>query len=186
MFFGDDQMMDIEIRPTIAPDLPRLMGMDHSTTTDYVWQMEFHREGNQVQAIFREVRLPRPITVMYPNSPYVLADEWTHKSLMLTALRGKDPIGYLCLREEGSAALAWITDLVVLREARRQGVGSALLTAAQAWASGRGDRRLMLEMQSKNVPAIRLAQKHGFEFCGYNDHYYLTQDVALFFAKSLK
>jgi len=186
MFFGDDQMMDIEIRPTIAPDLPRLMGMDHSTTTDYVWQMEFHREGNQVQAIFREVRLPRPITVMYPNSPYVLADEWTHKSLMLTALRGKDPIGYLCLREEGSAALAWITDLVVLREARRQGVGSALLTAAQVWASGRGDRRLMLEMQSKNVPAIRLAQKHGFEFCGYNDHYYLTQDVALFFAKSLK
>lgn len=186
MFFGDDQMMDIEIRPTIAPDLPRLMGMDHSTTTDYVWQMEFHREGNQVQAIFREVRLPRPITVMYPNSPYVLADEWTHKSLMLTALRGKDPIGYLCLREEGSAALAWITDLVVLREARRQGVGSALLTAAQVWASGRGDRRLMLEMPSKNVPAIRLAQKHGFEFCGYNDHYYLTQDVALFFAKSLK
>jgi RimJ/RimL family protein N-acetyltransferase len=44
----------------------------------------------------------------------------------------------------------------------------------------------MIEMQSKNHPAIRLAQKHGYEFCGYNDHYYLTQDVALFFAKVLK
>jgi hypothetical protein len=41
-------------------------------------------------------------------------------------------------------------------------------------------------MQSKNQPAIRLAQKHGYEFCGYNDHYYMTQDVALFFAKALK
>jgi ribosomal protein S18 acetylase RimI-like enzyme len=179
-------MMEIEIRPTIAPDLPRLMGMDHSTMTDYVWQLEFRREGSQMQAVFREVRLPRPITVTYPHNPYALADEWTNKSLMLTALQGQNPVGYLCLLEHSRAALAWITDLVVWREARRQGVGSALITAAQAWASGRGDRRLMLEMQSKNVPAIRLAQKHGFEFCGYNDHYYLTQDVALFFAKNIK
>jgi ribosomal protein S18 acetylase RimI-like enzyme len=69
---------------------------------------------------------------------------------------------------------------------RRQGVAGALLAAAQDWAIERAHRRLILEMQSKNVPAIRLAQKFGYEFCGYNDHYYLTQDVALFFAKSLK
>jgi RimJ/RimL family protein N-acetyltransferase len=43
-----------------------------------------------------------------------------------------------------------------------------------------------MEMQSKNVAAIRLAQKSGFEFCGYNDQYYLNKDVALFFAKVLK
>jgi ribosomal protein S18 acetylase RimI-like enzyme len=69
---------------------------------------------------------------------------------------------------------------------RRQGVAAALLTTTQEWAQERSHRRLILEMQSKNVPAIRLAQKFGYEFCGYNDHYYLTQDVALFFAKSLK
>jgi ribosomal protein S18 acetylase RimI-like enzyme len=69
---------------------------------------------------------------------------------------------------------------------RRQGVASALLGAAQDWASARSHRRLILEMQSKNVPGIRLAQKFGYEFCGYNDHYYLNQDVALFFAKALK
>jgi ribosomal protein S18 acetylase RimI-like enzyme len=44
---------------------------------------------------------------------------------------------------------------------------------------------MFLEMQAKNLPAIRLAQGHGYEFCGYNDHYYLTQDVALFFARAL-
>jgi ribosomal protein S18 acetylase RimI-like enzyme len=65
-------------------------------------------------------------------------------------------------------------------------VGSGLLSAAQEWAQERSHGRLILEMQSKNVPAIRLAQKFGYEFCGYNDHYYLTQDVALFFAKAIK
>jgi hypothetical protein len=29
-------------------------------------------------------------------------------------------------------------------------------------------------------------RKTGFEFSGYNDHYYATQDVALFFGKLLK
>jgi RimJ/RimL family protein N-acetyltransferase len=45
---------------------------------------------------------------------------------------------------------------------------------------------MILEMQSKNHPYIRLAQKFGYEFCGYNDQYYPTQDVALFFGKALK
>jgi RimJ/RimL family protein N-acetyltransferase len=44
----------------------------------------------------------------------------------------------------------------------------------------------VLETQSKNHPCIRLAQKFGYEFCGYNDRYYPTQDVALFFGRALK
>jgi ribosomal protein S18 acetylase RimI-like enzyme len=77
-------------------------------------------------------------------------------------------------------------DLVVTPEVRRQGAASALLMAAQAWAVERGVRRIVLETQSKNHPCIRLAQKYGYEFCGYNDQYYPTQDVALFFGRALK
>jgi RimJ/RimL family protein N-acetyltransferase len=40
-------------------------------------------------------------------------------------------------------------------------------------------------MLSKNNAAIRLAQKLGYEFCGYNDHYYETQDIAIFFGRTL-
>jgi RimJ/RimL family protein N-acetyltransferase len=65
-------------------------------------------------------------------------------------------------------------------------VASALLMAAQDWAVERSVRRLVLEMQSKNQAYIRLAQKFGYEFCGYNDQYYLTQDVALFFGRVIK
>jgi len=44
----------------------------------------------------------------------------------------------------------------------------------------------LLEMSSKNNPAIRFAQKLGYEFCGYNDQYYETQDIALFFGRYIR
>jgi GNAT superfamily N-acetyltransferase len=179
-------MSDIQLRPTIASDLPRLMGMDHSTSSEYVWQLELRRENNQIAATFREVRLPRATHLTYPHDQYMLADEWTRKSMMFTALNDSDPIGYIAILERKAANVAWVTDMVVSPDTRRHGVGTALLMAAQDWASGRGAKRLMVEMQSKNYPAIRFAQKHGYEFCGYNDHYYTTQDVALFFARIIK
>jgi len=88
------------------------------------------------------------------------------------------------LSEQRSSG-AWISDLVVVPRWRRQGVGRALLAAAQRWAAEQGHRRLFVEMQSKNYPAIRLALQLGYEFCGYNDHYYSTQDIALFFVRAL-
>lgn len=179
-------MPELQIRPTIATDLSRLMAMDHSTVSDTVWQLDLRRESGQITAAFREVRLPRSTSISYPHDKYALADDWTRKSMMFTALNVSDPLGYVSMLERGTASSVWVTDLVVDAQFRRQGVAGKLLSAAQAWASERSHRRLILEMQSKNVPAIRLAQKFGYEFCGYNDHYYLTQDVALFFAKSLK
>ena len=179
-------MPEIQLRPTIASDLSRLMGFDHSITSESVWQLELRRDTGQVTAAFREVRLPRSISVTYPHNPFALADDWVRRSMMYTAYIGQDPAGYISLLERGIDSVVSVADLVVNLANRRQGVGSALLTAAQDWAAARSHRRLILEMQSKNLPAIRLAQKFGYEFCGYNDHYYLTQDVALFFAKSLK
>jgi ribosomal protein S18 acetylase RimI-like enzyme len=179
-------MPEIQIRPTIASDLIRLMGFDHSVNSESVWQLELRRDVGQSTAIFREVRLPRSITVAYPRNPFSLADDWSKRSMMYSALIGQNLVGYTSLIERGMDATVSITDLVVNAPDRRQGVASALLGAAQTWAVGRSHRQIILEMQSKNLPAIRLSQKFGYEFCGYNDQYYLTQDVALFFAKSLK
>ena len=177
-------MPAIQIRAAVATDLPALMGMEHSSSSEYVWQLELRRDSGQVTATFRDVRLPRPITLSYPRNPYALADEWTGLSALLAAFSGKDPVGYIAIIERPSST-AWVTDLVVTPTWRRRGVGSALLDAAREWAEQHGHRRLFLEMQSKNQAGIRLAQKHGFEFCGYNDHYYPTQDVALFFARAV-
>ena len=179
-------MSSFEIRPATANDLPRLMAMDHSSSTDYVWQLELRREPNQLTASFREVRLPRSVDLKYPRNPLALAEEWTKRDAVLVALQDNEPVGYTCLTEEHTSAIAWVTDLVVAPERRRRGVGSALLTAGQAWAVQRQARRLVLEVISKNQAGIRLAQKFGYEFCGYNDQYYPNQDVALFFGRALK
>jgi GNAT superfamily N-acetyltransferase len=175
-----------EIRPASVADIPRLLVLDHSCQSDYVWQLELRREAGQVTAGFREVRLPRSIDVRYPRNPASLSDEWMRRDIALVALNDGDPIGYLCSTVEYASAVGWVTDLAVSPLHRRKGAASALLTAVQAWAAERNVRRLILEMQSKNQAYIRLAQKFGYEFCGYNDQYYPTQDVALFFGRTIK
>jgi GNAT superfamily N-acetyltransferase len=175
-----------EIRPASVADIPRLIVLDHSCQSDYVWQLELRREAAQVAASFREVRLPRSIEVKYPRDPATLSDEWMRRDVALVALDDGSPIGYLCATVEYASSVAWVTDLAVSPLHRRKGAASALLTAAQAWALERKVRRMILEMQSKNQAYIRLAQKFGYEFCGYNDQYYPTQDVALFFGRALK
>jgi len=175
-----------EIRPVVATDIPRLMALDHTSLSDYVWQLDLRREAGQAAASFREVRLPRAVEVAYPRSPFSFADDWTRRDLNLVASDAKSLVGYLSAQEDKTSAVARVTDLVVDAAWRRKGAASALLMAAHAWASERSVRRLILEMQSKNQNGIRLAQKFGYEFCGYNDQYYATQDVALFFAKAIK
>lgn len=177
--------MPIEIRPAVATDLPRMMGIDHACTSEYVWQLNLRRENGQVSANLNEVRLPRPVAVAYPRNPFSLADEWQYKGVVLVAVE-ETVLGYVCAVEQSAATVAWVTDLVVAPEKRRHGIGFALLKAAQEWAVERGNAMLIFEVQAKNQPGIRLAQKSGLEFCGYNDHYYANQDVALFFGRTLK
>ena len=179
--------MDLfKVRSAIATDISYLTVIDHSCMSDYVWQLELRRELGQVTASFREVRLPRSISVAYPRKPAALADDWKRRGVVKVALHENNPIGYICVTEEHSSAIGWVTDLVVGPDHRRKGAASALLAAAQDWALQRGVRRLILEMQSKNQACIHLSQKFGYEFCGYNDQYYPTQDVALFFGRVLK
>jgi RimJ/RimL family protein N-acetyltransferase len=175
-----------EVRPANVNDITRLMALDHSCMSDYVWQLELRREPAQATASFREVRLPRSIEVQYPRSPSALREEWMRRDAVFVSTSDGIPVGYLCLTAEPTSALAWVTDLVIAPLERRKGAASGLLLVAQAWAVERGIRRLILQMQSKNQAYIRLAQKFGYEFCGYNDQYYLTQDVTLFFAKAIK
>jgi ribosomal-protein-alanine N-acetyltransferase len=162
------------------------MAMDHSCLSDYVWQLELRRDAGQITSSFREVRLPRTVTVAYPRDPMALSEQWNKRDGLLVATEEALAVGYLGMMEERTSALLRVTDLVVSPDRRRQGVASSLLTAAQAWAMDRGIQRMILEMQSKNHPCIRLAQKFGYEFCGYNDQYYPTQDVAVFFGRALK
>lgn len=178
-------MPEIEIRPAVAEDIPHLIAMDHSYTSEYVWQMEFQsRETNQITVSFREIRLPRSVRVEYPRSPRSLSLDWQERSGLFVAILQDEPVGYTGLRHDATSHTLWVNDLVVLRRLRRQGIGSALLLAAQEWATQHSTRTVVLEIQPKNAPAIRLAQKMGFEFFGYNERHFANMDIGLFFGKS--
>jgi ribosomal protein S18 acetylase RimI-like enzyme len=179
-------MAEIQIRPAVSADLSLLLALDHTCQSEYVWQMDIVREQGQSGAIFREIRLPRPVTVRYPRPPQALAEGWGKRSGVLVALIGEQPAGYVRLNDALVPGTAWIIDLVVAPRYRRQGIGTGLVLEAQSWAAERKNTRAQLEMSSKNQPAIRLAQKLGYEFCGYNDRYYDNQDITLFFTRTLR
>jgi len=179
-------MPEIEIRPAIASDIPALMAIDPTYTSDFVWQMEISVEDSQVSVSFREIRLPRSVRVEYPRSVQALAEGWTERHGLLVALLQGEPVGYVSLMLNIAPHTAWVTDLAVVRRLRRQGIGSALLLAAQEWGENHACRRILLELQPKNHAAIHMAQKLGFDFCGYNDLYYTNHDIALFFARPLR
>jgi GNAT superfamily N-acetyltransferase len=179
-------MPEVQIRPAVATDIPILMSIDHSCQTDYVWQMDVSHEDRQFGAIFREIRLPRTMPVIYSRAVSALSDSWNRRAGMLVAMIGKQVVGYNRMSDLIFPHTAWLTDLVVSPRFRRQGVGMTLVLAAQSWAMDRKDDRVIVEMPSKNHPMICLARKLGYEFCGYNDLYYETKDIALFFGRSLR
>ncbi len=179
-------MPEIRIRPAVAGDISHLVALDHDYVSDVVWQMDTTAEENHVGVSFRQVRLPRSVRVDYPRPPRLLTDEWSGRALLLVALQANEPVGYISAVQGVAPATNWVTDLVVTRHMRHKGVGTALVLSAQEWARQFYPNRMVLEMQPKNFPAISLAQKLGYDFCGYNDRYYLNHDIALFFAKSIR
>lgn len=179
-------MPEIEIRPAGPLDIPALVALDHSYASDYVWQMEIQAEEQKVEVRFTEKRLPRSVRVEYPRPVAALADNWGERDGLLVAVLENETVGYISLDLGVAPVTAWATDLAVLRRHRRKGIGSALVLAAQEWGESHHCRRLVLEMQPKNYPAIQLARKLNFDLCGYNDRYYANHDIALFFARSLR
>jgi GNAT superfamily N-acetyltransferase len=60
-------------------------------------------------------------------------------------------------RDAGCLISMWVAP-----EARRQGIGSALVDAVVHWARARGLNRVLLEVVASNTPAIALYARKGF------------------------
>jgi RimJ/RimL family protein N-acetyltransferase len=175
-------MPEIEIRPAVATDIKTLISLDHASESDYVWQLDVHRNTGEVDIQLREVRLPRTVSVHYPRPTQTFVDDW-NKTSTLVALSSNQLVGYLRMTDQLVPGTVWITDLVIGKNFRRKGIATALIIATHQWALQRNSHRSVIEMPSKNNAAIKLAQKLGYEFCGYNDQYYVSRDVAVFFGR---
>ena len=89
-------------------------------------------------------------------------------TVFLLASRDDDspPAGVLQLRFRFSvwraAPDAWIEDLFVRADARRAGVGDALIALAIDEAAERGAKRIELDTNEHNAGALALYERHGF------------------------
>jgi ribosomal protein S18 acetylase RimI-like enzyme len=166
-------------------ELSLCMQLDHSYLTDYVWQMDVRNENDHMLVRFRTVRLPRSVQVAYPRDSENLARSWEKRDCFLVASAGEIILGYINMRIGADRTKAWVYDLAVGKPFRHRRIGSALLEQASRWARLHHVNHLTMEMQTKNYPGIQFAQAHGFVFCGFNDHYYANQDIALFFSKNV-
>lgn len=176
----------LTIRSATPSDYEICQELDHSCSTDYVWQMFLEEVEDTLTTSFRQARLPRSTKVLYPRTGDTLIQSWQLHSCFLVAEWEEQLVGYANIREEPSQETAWVADLIVDRPHRLRGIGTALLRASREWALERHLKRLIVETQTKNYPAISFLQKRGLVFCGYNDLYYPNQDIAVFFGQTLR
>lgn len=166
--------------------IQKCLELDHTYETEYVWQMQLRHEDyrDERNISLKLERLPRVIEIDYPaNERYLaLTAPINHCFLVAGNQDLSEVYGYLTMFHDQAHQLGQVLNIVVSREYRRRQFGSRLLNAARKWAKINQISRMIMETQTKNYPAISFCQKNGFSFCGFNDHYFPNQDIAVFFS----
>ena len=107
------------------------------------------------------------------------ADPWSEKALALLVSDGA--YGAVCLSKGRAMAyggVVWapdegqITNIATHPDARRNGMGAAILEHLIAEARSRGCEQLSLEVRVSNIPAIALYERYGFVKMGIRRGFY--------------
>jgi ribosomal protein S18 acetylase RimI-like enzyme len=200
----------VEIRIASEEDFPTCLALDDSYTSTHTWQVEVVRGepglppyplsssvtlgDAPLTVMFRPVKLARPRKVPGPvakalregNDEFHISrlQAWQAADLVLVAEQVNKLCGYLVLTVVPGSGIGWISSLVVANSMRRKGIGSMLLGAARRWSRyGRGTHILafMMEAPIRNYPAVAFCRKEGFNFCGYTDYSFRSEDLMLMF-----
>lgn len=91
--------------------------------------------------------------------------------------------GFIAADLHRSENLAWIATIGVLPEYRRQGIGTALLTAVEEQITASSIR---LSVRVSNHPALNLYNQLGYSRYGTWPHYYADGEDALVLEKNLR
>ena len=76
-----------------------------------------------------------------------------------------------------------ITDIVVKKSNRQNGIGSKLLEKLIQTAKMQNFKSITLEVNEHNLPAINLYLKYGFKNVGFRKKYYGNKDNAIIMTK---
>lgn len=178
--------MAIEMVTSTPTEAEALFKMNHAYHTNYAWQMSRKTNAEELTVQFNRVRLPRQMLVQ----PAITLEERIAQNasadMIMVAMKDNNPIAYIALKENEAGNLVSIIDLVVRQNHRRKSVGSMLLTAAQDWTSHLDCQRLVINVTTKNDPAIALLSHAGFDYCGFHEFLSANHDIVLFYGTYLR
>jgi putative acetyltransferase len=99
---------------------------------------------------------------------------YPHAAVLVAERQDGTLVGRLSIGRDPHPASTHVADvgLMVAADARRQGVGTALLQAAIDWARGAGVRKIELHVFPWNEAAIKLYEAFGFEREGFRKGHY--------------
>lgn len=176
------------IRDGLPSDIPACLALEHQYETEFVWQMRLYEDGDQRHVVFQTERLPRKMEATFPadEDRIRLALPPEHCFLVIESRDHGELLGYLTMHSNPVQRIAHLQDLVISQPFRRRRVGSRLLQVARQWARNHDLIRLTAELETRNYPGILFCQHAGLAFCGFNDHYFPSRDIAVFFTESLR
>ena len=169
------------VRPIALPeDRDAVLRLDTSVVSRERFRIDMRGTGLTDNGFGIDVEhepLPAPLQKTFPLDGE-LGDEqfWQERFVAEripdTGTGSGSVIGFLALRYERWNRRMVIWHLYVDREARGQGVGRALLAAAEHSARSAKCWCLWLEVTNVNVPAIRFYEALGFEVAGFDRSLY--------------
>lgn len=109
----------------------------------------------------------------------MLAALVTPGAVRLKALMDARVVGYV-IADQRERGVGWIASIAVAPEARREGIGSALLRAAEQTLD---TPRIRLALRPSNRAALNLYQQHGYESVTHWPSYYNDGEDALVMEK---
>lgn len=201
----------IEIKAAEESDLEACLQIDDSYATTHTWQVEPMRGepgaapytlsssvtlgDSPLNVTFRPVRFPRARRIAGPVATLVRDGneagmqqrlrQWGMADFAQVAVMDGRVCGYTMISVVRGSGIGWISSLVVDTPMRGKGIGSMMLAAARRWArynQGLHVRSFMLELHTRNHPAVVFCKKEGFNFCGYTDYSFSNGDIVLLFA----
>jgi len=175
----------IALRPLRWPDdRASLLALDTSFTTDRLFRLERTDRGFRLDEVAAELPIRKSYSLddcvdVIPNHDWVRIAEHHYEIA-----------GVASVTIEAWNRRAVLQHLYVTREARRIGVGNALVKAAMEAAQDLNARCVWVETQTVNYGAVQFYRSMGFAWCGFDTSLYDPSDagvdeVALFFSRDL-
>ena len=142
-----------------------------------------HQDVNDITSLYRRVweafrsELPAELVKSWQPSPLEFTS-WMEGVTYFAARRDGRIIGAIgCEITDGSCRLV---NLAVDTESRRQGVATALATAAVEWAKHANAKSVWADALTRFTAASAVFRQLGFTECGVLHRHYWGEDVRLF------